>query len=120
MPQPQDIVDDIAALKAIDMSGVNEFPLRFHVRGKDADYMYDSADTTTANDEWCVAPTTGNGRWHPIGAIQGSLNPSGTQDILHPITYYRGDFSSAPFIILSIHVHPGGGNNQWRTVLTSN
>lgn len=119
---PGYMVENIAGLKAIDMAyldGTTDGLLLFP-KDKDVWYCYDPNDTTTANDEWSVAPDPGKGtgRWHPTAPIVGTLNPFGSMDIMYPVTYHQNDTGSPPHLILRVLLHPGGGNHLWREVGT--
>ena len=114
MPQPEDIVNTLANLRAIDMSGANEFPLRIHVLSTEADYMYDPSDTTVDNALWAIEPNSGlgNGAWHPITMITGTGTPSGTA--AHKVEYGRIDPGSLGNDgIDRIYFNPGG-SDDWR------
>lgn len=114
MPQPEDIVNSLADLRAIDMSGANEFALRIHVLSAEADYIYDPSDTTTDNALWAIEPNSGlgNGAWHPITMITGTITPSGLA--AHKVEYGRIDPGSvADDRIDRIYFNPGN-SNIWR------
>ena len=114
MPQPEDIVNTLNDLRAIDMSGVNEFALRIHVLATEADYIYDPTDGTADNGLWAIEPGSGlgNGCWYPVTMITGTATPSGTAE--HKVEYGRIDPGSAGNDgIDRIYFNPGN-SSDWR------
>jgi hypothetical protein len=59
-------VADITALKAIDTTGRPD-GLPLEVASKRAWYYLAASSSATADDEQCIAPTTGPGRWLKLG-----------------------------------------------------
>lgn len=115
MPQPEWIVDNLTALRAIDMSGANEFALKIHVLSSDADYMYDPNDTTSDNGLWAIEPNSGlgNGAWYPLDMITSTTTPSG--NAVHRVSYGRIDPGSGGNDgIDRIYYNPGGNSTDWR------
>jgi hypothetical protein len=59
-------VSDITALKAVNTTGLQD-GLPLEVASKRAWYYLAASSSATADDEQCVTPTTGPGRWLKLG-----------------------------------------------------
>ena len=115
MARPEWMVDNIPALKLLDMSGANEDLLMAYVGDKFQNYIYDPNDGTAGNDEWIVEPDPGrgDGAWFPVSEIYGTTTPTGFT--AHPIVYHRVTTSSQGNFVNRIYSNPGNSSN-WNFV----
>ena len=108
---PGYIYADVAALRAEDMSSVNEVVMRI-VEGQGL-WLYYPTAVRPDNGIWIIQPTTGGGAYYPTCEVQGTGVPTGFSE--YPVQYLRIGTSSSGAFVAGVHRNPGN-TTDWEQI----